>query len=669
MRITIPFIFTLVILFSSSSTLLQAQDSLTSRQVKRIGVLGGPQFNFYSGKFEVFEGSSLCGTFTTGDGVRFGIDALTEYPINQLFFFGGSIGYHDYHGTFKTPVRLASTIQPDGSLVDVNAEHTLDATLSYLTMKPSILYFPFKSLPLHIQVGPSIGVVLRKSFTQRERLLSPLNATFSDGTQDHLVGSGNITSVNRIRMSIDAGAAYDLSLSGNLLLTPTISYALPLTNVTSDAKWKASALTAGLALKWAFVPPPKYIPPPPPPPVDIKKPEPPIVQLKKVGTTPTGEQTPANEIVIEEIRTTERRPLLPYIFFDQGDASRPLRQTLMTKEETKNFSIQNLKGNELDMYPHLLNIIGERLQKNPDAKITVVGTNNGFESEKNNSTLSLQRAQTVKDYLFAVWSIDQKRITTQARNLPADASAPDVPEGREENRRVEITSSDRELLTPISRDEREHAISLSSIDFTPGVQAEAGIAQWDFSVKRENKILYQASGMKDDIPPILRWNVQDKPITASDKPVSVDLYVRDREQQEKHAHDEINVRALTIEKKREERIGDMLVNRSSLIVFDFDKASLSDRNKRIIEETNAAITPQSGVTIIGYTDALGEVEHNRKLSLQRAQAVRDALGSAVSDNRIVVEGKGGSKLLYPNDTPEGRFYCRMVQIVIETPVK
>jgi hypothetical protein len=31
------------------------------------------------------------------------------------------------------------------------------------------------------------------------------------------------------------------------------------------------------------------------------------------------------------------------------------------------------------------------------------------------------------------------------------------------------------------------------------------------------------------------------------------------------------------------------------------------------------------------------------------------------------EGVGESTLLYPNDSPEGRFYCRTVQVLIETP--
>lgn len=656
-----------------SINLSHSQDSLksegSSRHVPRVGVFGGPQFNFYSGTFEVYDNNALCGTFTTGKGTAIAVGALADIPITQTFFIRARAGYSDYTGTFTSSVRLASAILPNGELTDATADETLDAKLSYISFNPSALYYPFQSFPLAFQCGPSVGIISKKTFTQKEKLTAPLSATFKDGTQDHTIVSGDIHATNGVRLGLNLGAEYDLFLSQNLIASPMISYDFPITKVTSDTKWYASALDVGIAIKFALMPAPVYVPKHPPPPPKKKKPAPPIVELKKEGTTTLGSKTSADEIVAEEIRTTERRPLLPYIFFDQGDANRPLRQTLLTSDEARNFSSEKIKGNDLELYPHLLNIIAERLKKYPNTTITLTGTNNGFEIEKNNTILSHQRAEIIKKYFVDTWKIEPNRMTIQSRNLPFDPSAPEAPEGREENRRVEITSSSIEVLHPIARDEKQNSLSLQSIDFLPKVSSEAGIAHWDFSVKQDNKILYQANGTTNDIPAIMRWDIQNKPITPTDRPVTVDFFVRDYEGQEKAIHDEIPVRTLTIEKKREERIGDMLVNRSGLIVFDFDKATLSERNKKIIDEIKPAITPQSKVTIIGYTDALGDADHNWKLSQQRAQNVRDALASAVSDDRVVVEGKGSKQLLYPNDTPEGRFYCRMVQIIIETPVK
>ena len=73
--------------------------------------------------------------------------------------------------------------------------------------------------------------------------------------------------------------------------------------------------------------------------------------------------------------------------------------------------------------------------------------------------------------------------------------------------------------------------------------------------------------------------------------------------------------------------------------------------------------------IVGFTDILGEEEYNRKLSEQRAEAVRAAFGSALDNIEVTTRGLGSSQLLFSNDTPEGRFYCRMVQVYIETPAE
>jgi len=58
-----------------------------------------------------------------------------------------------------------------------------------------------------------------------------------------------------------------------------------------------------------------------------------------------------------------------------------------------------------------------------------------------------------------------------------------------------------------------------------------------------------------------------------------------------------------------------------------------------------------------------------KLSQQRADAVRAAFGKTLDNVNVTTRGVGSTQLLFPNDTPEGRFYCRMVQVIIETPVE
>jgi outer membrane protein OmpA-like peptidoglycan-associated protein len=71
--------------------------------------------------------------------------------------------------------------------------------------------------------------------------------------------------------------------------------------------------------------------------------------------------------------------------------------------------------------------------------------------------------------------------------------------------------------------------------------------------------------------------------------------------------------------------------------------------------------------IEGHTDSVGSDELNRKLSLNRAESVRDYLFQAgVKQDKVKsVQGFGKSKPIATNDTSAGRQVNRRVEIVID----
>lgn len=73
--------------------------------------------------------------------------------------------------------------------------------------------------------------------------------------------------------------------------------------------------------------------------------------------------------------------------------------------------------------------------------------------------------------------------------------------------------------------------------------------------------------------------------------------------------------------------------------------------------------------IVGHTDNLGSKEKNRRLSADRAAAVKDFLvKNGISESRIETYGKGGSQPVASNKTAEGRFQNRRIEF-IRTDVK
>jgi outer membrane protein OmpA-like peptidoglycan-associated protein len=121
---------------------------------------------------------------------------------------------------------------------------------------------------------------------------------------------------------------------------------------------------------------------------------------------------------------------------------------------------------------------------------------------------------------------------------------------------------------------------------------------------------------------------------------------------------------LTLQRKRSERLGDKEIDRYNLILFDFNSEDLGVRNLRIVNIIKPRISATSTVTITGYTDRIGELRVNQPLSEGRAQSAAKALNVPPEN-----AGGRGETDMYTNEIPEGRFYCRTVTILVETPVE
>jgi OOP family OmpA-OmpF porin len=78
-------------------------------------------------------------------------------------------------------------------------------------------------------------------------------------------------------------------------------------------------------------------------------------------------------------------------------------------------------------------------------------------------------------------------------------------------------------------------------------------------------------------------------------------------------------------------------------LFDFDKAVLRADGKAKLDDLVSKLAGVSLEVIIavGYTDRIGSLAYNQKLSVARAQAVKDYLVSkGIEPNRVYTEGKG-----------------------------
>jgi len=371
--------------------------------------------------------------------------------------------------------------------------------------------------------------------------------------------------------------------------------------------------------------------------------------------------------------------MLSYIFFDSLSTTIPQRYNLLDSNGAKSFNDRELPSATLGVYHQILNIVGKRLRENPDSRLTITGCRDEYSE---GAAIAKGRAEAVRDYFVNTWGISPKRLRIVVRGRPATESNPDYPEGRAENRRVELNTDDNtDVFAPVVVVESARQTSLeakndgkidsSDINFIPTVVSAAGLKRWELSITGDSSNIrtYEGNG---DIPSNIMWDLK----TAGGDPPGVQghlnytLSATDITGQSVTSVPktlDINQRMLTRE-RGQETTEQRTIEKYSLIVFQYNAKDISHANQLAAEQIAKHITPESHVTISGYTDQLGTDDYDKALAEGRAENVARILrkDANIPDSNITVNGIGKTDL-FPNDTPEGRFFCRTVQVLVESP--
>jgi outer membrane protein OmpA-like peptidoglycan-associated protein len=131
----------------------------------------------------------------------------------------------------------------------------------------------------------------------------------------------------------------------------------------------------------------------------------------------------------------------------------------------------------------------------------------------------------------------------------------------------------------------------------------------------------------------------------------------------------ININFIRREQLRAQDLGYMVEEKYALILFDFDRADIKDRNAVIVNHIVNRINALEdvAVNIVGHTDIIGSEDYNIKLSQRRAKAVYDQLLAELGKEKahaIQYSGVGPLNPLYDNALPENRALNRTVTITL-----
>jgi outer membrane protein OmpA-like peptidoglycan-associated protein len=634
----------------------QAQEVQYTRPAWKFGVAAGANFNFNQGLTQQLNSSlTVPAGFNHGNGVGLFLGPVIEYHRPESRFgIMLQAGYDSRKSTF------------DQITTPCNCPADLSTDLSYLTLEPSLRYAPFKN-NFYLYAGPRFAFNRTKDFTYQ----LGINPDFPDQAPTPAV-NGEFSNINQNLISMQIGAGNDIQLSSQsrkvqTILSPFVAIQPYFgQNPRSSETWTLTTLRVGAALKFGKG---KKIP------VVVQPAAAPVV----IPTVGFAVNSPKNDPGTTSI--IETFPIRNYVYFDAGSSAIPNRYVTLEKSQVKDFKADQLDvfapkelsgraDRQLMVYYNVLNILGDRMVKNPSANIKLVGS-----SEKG-SQEGKKMSESVKTYLVNTWGIDTSRIATEGLTQPRIPSKKaggtrELDLLLEGDRRVSIESSSPELLMefkggldaplkPVSLVAPEESYVTFEVDGAVDAFTTWGLEVKDaqgkiknFGPYTENKVRIAGESIlgtkpEGDYTVTMVGQTKDGQTIRKETPVKMVLWTPPTSTEG---------------------------NRYS-VIYEFNDAKAIESYEKYLTDVVAPKIPTGGtVTINGYTDAIGEEAHNLGLSQARANDVKSILESSLlkagrTDVKFVVNGFGEDEKVSPfkNKFPEERAYNRTV-IIDVTPGK
>jgi outer membrane protein OmpA-like peptidoglycan-associated protein len=644
-----------VLVFFMAHASLQAQEYTYAKPTFLVGIAAGANFNFHRGTTQNLNaGFTSPVPFHNGNNVGLYLAPLLEYQSPSGFGAMLQIGYDNRSSKFEQQITVC------------NCPADLSTRLSYLTVEPSLRYAPFKN-GFYLYGGPRFAFNLEKAFTYK----LGINPAFPDQLPTADV-TGDMSDVKSALLSVQVGLGYDIPVSSQnnkwqAIVSPFISFQPYIgQSPRSVESWNITTFRVGAALKFG---------------AGEKNPVPTSNNVILPLSDGVRFSVISPENIPEQRRVKEIFPLRNDVFFNEGSTEIPGRYVLLSKSQIANFKEDNLDAfvpknlsgrsdRGMTVYYNVLNILGDRLGKNPSSTISLVGFSaKGQEDAK-------EMAESVKKYLTDIWNINGSRISVEGRekNLAAAQQASgskDNPMLLEGDRKVTILSTSAPLLMEFQSgaDAKLKPVEFTAIQIAPldsyltfNVEgARSAFSSWRLEIKDENGKVQNFGPFTAEqvripgknilgVRPKGRYNVKMIGTTKSGALVTKDANVN-----------------MVLWKPASDELG----SRYS-VIYDFDESKAINIYEKYLTSVIAPSIPRGSTVIVqGHTDIIGSEEYNQTLSLARANDVKSILLNELkrtgrNDVKFEVHGMGEDNTTSPFDNalPEQRAYNRTVLIEI-----
>lgn len=223
------------------------------------------------------ENVAPCPTFENGQDNGFFVGFTYEHILGDYKNSNSSIIVRAMYQTMPSYLEvggdtypsLVSIVDADGNVIQqkiINSStlHILSVDYSMATFEAVYKINPFEGMNLGFTIGPTFDYALSKTFTQKFRLMEPLNARFrradnweqlgiryENNDRTIVVNDGDIPNASGLRVAVKAGIQYEI-LMGRFYIVPGINYNFGITELSSDQSWRVSAVQAGFDIRFSL---------------------------------------------------------------------------------------------------------------------------------------------------------------------------------------------------------------------------------------------------------------------------------------------------------------------------------------------------------------------------------------------------------------------------------
>ncbi|HVZ40417.1 MAG TPA: hypothetical protein VHI13_14155 [Candidatus Kapabacteria bacterium] len=376
-----------------------------------------------------------------------------------------------------------------------------------------------------IGAGPWASYRLTSSLIATEQITAPDSVLFFDGTQQRVIDAGETLSTGRLRFGALFSAGLRIPLGMRLALLPELYGRLDAGSLGDGLG--ARAFSGGVSFALLF---------------DLSEgagrrdtaaavlPLPPPRRTLR-ATIGISAQDGGHRAVIRPERMLYRSvmPLIPTVYFDEGEADLPERYRRMSPGDAVGFSEAMLARSGFgDQYDRILDIVGSRMRANTGLRIVLRGSAERSEP----AGLARRRAAAVRSYLVEVWSVAASRIAVEAE--------PDDAQGRQGGtaRSVALVPEPAELAAPVRCEwivERWHA---EPVKLTHTIQADAGLASWALTVRQGPALIARSTDRDGDLPDHVEGVIA---AASGTQPLVAELMVEDSVGERVVSRDTLNI--------------------------------------------------------------------------------------------------------------------------------